>query len=155
RQYKNLPTEKVKVLAKKYYDTVFKEKIFSKAVNTLKEFKDNNYRIVLVSGGVDFLLKPFAEELNADCIAISLIEKVGFFTGEIKGVPLTGQIKANLLRQHSDKNNIDLSGSYALGDSYNDMKMMECVGHPIAVNPDIRLHRIARKKGWQIVCWND
>ena len=31
--------------------------------------------------------------------------------------------------------------------------MMECVGHPIAVNPDFCLRKIARKKGWQIVYW--
>ena len=152
-QYKNLPIEKVKNLAEQYYISVFKKKMFSKALSTLKEFKDNNYKIVLVSGGVDFLLKPLSKELNTDCIAVSLVELLGFFTGEIEGVPLTREIKANLLKQHADKNNVDLTASYALGDSFNDVQMMECVGHPIAVNPDFCLRKIARKKGWQIVYW--
>src|ERR1039458_5059204 len=39
---------------------------------------------------------------------------------------------------------IDLSASYAYPDSEPDLRMLRLVGHPVVVNPDAELHRIAR-----------
>ncbi|MEL7370849.1 MAG: HAD-IB family hydrolase, partial [Myxococcota bacterium] len=38
-------------------------------------------------------------------------------------------------------------------DSMSDLPMMEAVGHPVAVNPDPRLRRTAKDRGWPIVDW--
>jgi hypothetical protein len=32
--------------------------------------------------------------------------------------------------------------------------MLEAVGHPVAVNPDARLERIARRRGWPVVIFS-
>ncbi|HYA69050.1 MAG TPA: HAD-IB family hydrolase, partial [Acidimicrobiales bacterium] len=47
--------------------------------------------------------------------------------------------------------NIDLVGSYAYSDSYTDVPMLEAVGHPVAVNPDRVLGRLAREHDWEVV----
>lgn len=155
KQYKNLPAKQVRELAEVYYEKVFRKKIFKQALNVLTDFKNNGYRVVFVSGGIDIFLEPFAKELNADCIAISLLEFDGVFTGNINGEPLTGKLKANFIKQHSLKNNIDLNLSYAMGDASGDLEMLECVGNPVAVNPDSRLRKIALSRGWKIVKWNE
>ena len=38
-------------------------------------------------------------------------------------------------------------------DSITDLPLLEAVGHPIAVNPDARLRRVARQRGWLIEDW--
>jgi hypothetical protein len=46
---------------------------------------------------------------------------------------------------------IDLARSYAYSDSITDLPMLELVGHPVAVNPDRPLLRIARERDWEVV----
>src|SRR5436309_9478493 len=45
---------------------------------------------------------------------------------------------------------IDLAGSYAYSDSITDLPMLELVGHPVAVNPDRELARVARERDWDV-----
>jgi hypothetical protein len=46
---------------------------------------------------------------------------------------------------------IDLANSYAYSDSITDLPMLELVGHPVAVNPDSELLRVARQEGWRVM----
>ncbi|MDY6829783.1 MAG: haloacid dehalogenase-like hydrolase [Pseudomonadota bacterium] len=41
--------------------------------------------------------------------------------------------------------------TWAYADSIHDLFLLEQVGHPVAVNPDVRLKRIARRRGWPIL----
>ena len=36
-------------------------------------------------------------------------------------------------------------------DSIHDLPLLESVGHPVAANPDRRLRKEARRRGWDIV----
>jgi phosphoserine phosphatase len=38
-------------------------------------------------------------------------------------------------------------------DSITDLPLLEAVGRPVAVNPDARLRRVARSRGWAIEQW--
>ena len=47
----------------------------------------------------------------------------------------------------------DLSASYAYADSLTDLPMLEAVGHPVAVNPEVPLARLARSRRWPVEIW--
>ena len=51
------------------------------------------------------------------------------------------------------EHDVDLEASCFYTDSYNDLPMLERVGRPVAVNPDMRLGRHARRRGWAIESW--
>jgi phosphoserine phosphatase len=38
-------------------------------------------------------------------------------------------------------------------DSITDLPLLEAVGQPIVVNPDARLRRVAKRRGWPIEDW--
>jgi hypothetical protein len=59
--------------------------------------------------------------------------------------------KALAIKQLAERQGIDLSESYAYSDSESDLPMLEVVGHPVAVNPDRELGRVARERGWQVL----
>lgn len=40
--------------------------------------------------------------------------------------------------------------SWAYSDSYNDVPLLEAVGHPVCINPDARLRAYAKRRGWQV-----
>ena len=62
-----------------------------------------------------------------------------------------GPEKAALIRRLAARDGLDLAGSWAYSDSATDLPMLESVGHPVAVNPDRALRRIAQLRGWQIL----
>ena len=77
--------------------------------------------------------------------------KDGVYTGRPDGPFTYGSGKAEALRLVADERGIDLSASYAYSDSESDLPMLRAVGHPVAVNPDAELERIARDNGWRIM----
>ena len=46
---------------------------------------------------------------------------------------------------------LDLEASSAYSDSYTDLPMLEAVGHPVAVNPDRVLAKVARERDWEVM----
>ena len=75
----------------------------------------------------------------------------GVYTGRAEGPFVYGEGKAQALRELAARDGIDLVASYAYSDSVSDLPMLRAVGHPVAVNPDARLERLARAEGWQIM----
>ena len=55
------------------------------------------------------------------------------------------------MRELAEREDIDLAASYAYSDSESDLPMLRLVGHPVAVNPDKELARVAREEGWEIM----
>jgi phosphoserine phosphatase len=74
----------------------------------------------------------------------------GVYTGRLVGEPLHGPAKAAAIRALAEREGLDLSRCAAYSDSANDIPMLSLVGHPVAVNPDPQLRRIAREQGWEI-----
>jgi HAD superfamily hydrolase (TIGR01490 family) len=78
----------------------------------------------------------------------------GFYTGRPDGPFTYREGKAQAIREVADREGFDLSESWAYSDSESDLPMLRCVGHPVAVNPDTALSRVAREEGWQIVTFD-
>ena len=55
------------------------------------------------------------------------------------------------MRELAEREGIDLAASYAYSDSESDLPMLRAVGHPVAVNPDAELARVAREEGWEVL----
>src|SRR5215208_6348045 len=75
----------------------------------------------------------------------------GVYTGQLAGPFTYREGKAAAIRELADRDGIDLSQSYAYSDSESDLPMLRAVGHPVAVNPDAELERVARQEGWRIM----
>jgi hypothetical protein len=75
----------------------------------------------------------------------------GHYTGELDGPFVYGVGKAEALEKLVSDLGYDPERSYAYSDSISDLPMMEEVGHPVAVNPDSELERVAHERGWPVV----
>ena len=85
--------------------------------------------------------------------AIGSVSEVvdGAYTGR-EGGPFTyREGKAQAIRELAAREGIDLPSSYAYTDSESDLPMLRLVGHPIAVNPDTELARVAAAEGWEVL----
>ena len=106
--------------------------------------------MVIISASATVLVEPIAKELGVrTVIATKLEETDGKFTGNISFY-CKGAAKAEAIRTLAARNGYNLAASYAYSDSATDLPMLETVGHPIAVNPDRALRKIAAERDWDI-----
>ncbi|QEC47699.1 HAD family hydrolase [Baekduia soli] len=75
----------------------------------------------------------------------------GRYTGRLAGPFAYRDGKPQLMQELAAREGIDLAESYAYSDSESDLPMLRAVGHPVAVNPDGALARVAREEGWDIL----
>jgi HAD superfamily hydrolase (TIGR01490 family) len=75
----------------------------------------------------------------------------GHYTGRADGPFNYREGKVLSLRELAAREGIDLAASYAYSDSESDLPMLRAVGHPVVVNPDPDLARIAAQEGWEIL----
>ena len=107
--------------------------------------------VILMSGSLSFLVQPFHEHFQTDIMVAHKLEVVdGRFTGKRIGLHPFAENKAKLAQQLATEHGFDLSDSYAYGNHHTDAYKLELFGHPVAVNPDRQLRRIATEKGWHI-----
>jgi HAD superfamily hydrolase (TIGR01490 family) len=75
----------------------------------------------------------------------------GVYTGREGGLFTYREGKAQAIRELAEAEGFDLAECYAYSDSESDLPMLRAVGHPVAVNPDSTLARIAREEGWEVL----
>ncbi len=75
----------------------------------------------------------------------------GRYTGRADGPFNYREGKVLSLRELAARDGIDLAASFAYSDSESDLPMLRAVGHPVVVNPDPDLSRIAAAEGWEVL----
>ena len=139
---------------------------FRQAVERIVWHAEQGHAIALVTGTIHVLAKAAARALEAELIklgcgaairvcATRLEEIDGLWTGRILGEPMFGEAKARAAQRMARLTDIPLAHSYAYGDSASDRWLLEVAGHPAAVNPSVRLTRIAARRGWPTLNWQD
>ena len=78
----------------------------------------------------------------------------GYYTGKPDGPFTYREGKAEAIAEVAASKGYDLEESWAYSDSESDLPMLRAVGHPVAVNPDAELLRIARAEGWQVMTFD-
>ncbi len=78
----------------------------------------------------------------------------GVYTGRPDGPFTYREGKAVAIKEVAESEGFDLSECWAYSDSESDLPMLRCVGHPVAVNPDSELLRVARAEGWQVMTFD-
>lgn len=107
---------------------------------------------MFVTGAIDLIVEPL-RGLADEVVATRLVERDGAFTGEIEASPLVAEARAAWLADLARAWDADLTRSYAYADSLSDLPLLEAVGHPVAVNPDVELMRVARRRRWPMEDW--
>jgi HAD superfamily hydrolase (TIGR01490 family) len=114
--------------------------------------QDAGRRVYIVTAASQELAEVLARVLVFDGgIGMRSEVREGVYTGKPAGPFTYRDGKAVAIRELAEREGIDLSESYAYSDSESDLPMMRAVGHPVAVNPDRVLERVAREEGWRIM----
>lgn len=152
RNYRGLPAAELREQAADALSDFILPRINHDAVRRIRAHRRRGDRVVLLTGALDFLVAPL-EHLADELVAARLTERGGAFTGELAEPPLTADGRASLAASLAADQGAELSDCHAYADSTADLPLLELVGHPHAVNPDFRLAREARRRGWPLLRW--
>ena len=112
--------------------------------------------LMIITATNAFVTAPIADRFGISHLIASIPEEEGGrYTGEVAGTPSFQHGKVERLRDWLVEQGGDLLGSHFYSDSHNDIPLLELVERPVAVDPDERLARHARKRGWPIISLRD
>lgn len=128
-------------------------RIYPQVLALAHEHQDAGRRAYIVTAASHELAEALADVLALDGAVGSQFSEVvdGVYTGQPAGLFVYGRDKARAIEQLARTDGLDLAASYAYSDSASDLPMLRLVGHPVAVNPDPELGRVARAEGWEVL----
>ncbi len=127
----------------------YKDQVYTYTRDLIGSLKKQGYVLLAISGSHHDLVGLITTQYGfLDWEGTRYQRQAGKFTGQTQ---VAGHDKKAALEALIAKHNLDLKGSYAIGDSQSDIAMMDMVENPIAFNPNRQLYDYAKNSGWPIV----
>ena len=127
-------------------------RLYPRMLDIAYEHQDAGRPIFICTAASQEIAELMAIVLTFDGAVGSVSEVVdGHYTGRAGGPFTYREGKAEAIRDLALREGIDLAASWGYSDSESDLPMLRAVGHPVAVNPDAALARVARQEGWEIL----
>jgi HAD superfamily hydrolase (TIGR01490 family) len=124
-----------------------------KARDAIARHRARGDLVVLLTGSTQYASEEVGRGLGIEHVLCSRLEvERGRFTGRLTQMCF-GEHKVTLAERFAADHGIDLARSWFYSDSFNDLPMLTRVGTAVAINPDARLHRHARARGWRVDHW--
>ncbi len=152
RAYRGMHRDRLIGLADDLFEVTLKPSIYPKAEELVRRTRAEGYRNILVTGALEFTVRPIALHFGIDEVICNRLEfKNHIATGSILPPLVAEKEKAKIIREYAEQEGIDLAQSTAFSDSTSDIPMLAVSGHPVATNPSRRLRRFALRNQWPII----
>ena len=131
---------------------VMQQDFNKKVLDRLKLHQQEDIHILLVSGAYT----QFLERVTDGLVFNQIIGTDIFYRDEkvyTKNVitHINGEQKTLKVHEALNGHQIDWENSFAYGDSFSDLPVLELVGNPVAVRPDERLRSLANERRWEVM----
>ncbi len=149
--------DELNALHKEFMQTRINSIWLPKAEALLEKHRKNNDYLLIITATNHFVTAPIAQKLGVDDIIATMPEKFdNHYTGKVSGIPCFQEGKVTRLEQWLEQKNqerreFNLQESYFYSDSFNDLPLLQKVGHPVAVDPDEKLRNYAQQQGWPVI----
>jgi len=128
-------------------ERVLKPLVYAESLDLVELHRGRGEPVYIVSATLQEIVQVIADDLGFDGALGTIVEvEDGKYTGRATR-SLHAENKARCIRELG----YDLEASTAYSDSHTDLPFLEAVGHPVVVNPDRKLRRIAAQRGWPVL----
>ena len=143
--------QEIQNLAQEIYDEYVSPALWQGTIEIAQEHLADGVEVWLVTAAPEDMATLIAKRLGfTGALGSKAAISEGVYTGEMNGPLLHGREKAIALEKIASERGFDLSHCFAYSDSHNDFPLLQCVGHPSAINPDAILSLRAMAEGWPI-----
>lgn len=118
----------------------------------LQRHRALGHLLVIITATNSFITAPIAAEFAVDALIATEPEQDGArFTGRVAGIPCFREGKVQKLDAWLTERGLQPEESWFYSDSHNDLPLLQAVQHPVAVNPDETLTRVAAERSWPVM----
>jgi len=129
-----------------------KPRIYPGARTLIRQVRESNLMVVLLSASPSQIIEPLAEEIAADAILTTKIEvENDRFTGRLTSPPCYGKAKTAAAKDFAAQKGFEINQCWAYADSQADIPLLSACGKAVAVNPDRWLLNEAKRNKWEVI----
>jgi HAD superfamily hydrolase (TIGR01490 family) len=139
--------DEMRALVAESMEQILRPLVYAESLDLVERHRRRNEPVFIVSATLQEIVQAIADDLGFDGALGTVCEVVdGAYTGNAIRA-LHAEAKADCIRSLDH----DLAASTAYSDSHTDLPFLEAVGHPVAVNPDRTLRKVAAARDWPIL----
>jgi HAD superfamily hydrolase (TIGR01490 family) len=143
--------EELRSLVADALEPVLRPLVYAEPLHLVEQHKQRGEPVYIVSATLQEIVQAIADDLGFDGALGTVCEvRDGVYTGRAVRA-LHAANKAEGVRELAAAEGFDLAECTAYSDSHTDIPFLEAVGHPVVVNPDGELRRIAAVRGWPVL----
>lgn len=141
----------IRSLVRETLEEVIEPIIYDEALELIRHHQADGHVVFIVSASPEEIVDPLAEYLGVHHVIATRpkVDEHGRYAGGVEFYSY-GPAKVVAMEAAAERHGIDLDASYAYSDSITDEPMLSAVGHPVVVNPDRALARVAAERGWEV-----
>jgi len=152
--YRGMPEKQLDQETSQWFQQEVAHRVAPGAWTALQRHRQAGHRLVLLTSTSPYLSAAACRHMDLHHWICSTYEvREGVFTGEPISPICYGRGKVVLAERYAAKAGVDLGRSFFYSDSFTDVPMLERVGRPRVVNPDLRLRFYARRRRWPVLNW--
>lgn len=152
---KGISEDEHKQFGEELYQKHIAKKVYPETRALIELHLQKGHTVAIVSSATPYQVEPTARDLGVEHVLCSNYEiEDGVFTGNIIKPLCFGEGKVLAAEGLAGKTGTDLDESFFYTDSDDDIELLERVGHPRPLNPNRKLSKLARKKGWPTASFN-
>ncbi len=149
---RRMSEDRIGELAEEYFEDILKERIYERGRELVKRARKEGHRVVLLSEGIEPVVRKLVAEIGADEFVCNRLEFVGGeATGKLHEPIIGGHDSSKWVKRFANEQGLDLSQATAYAAHGADILFLSSVGKPCAVNPDFALRAAARDADWPVL----
>jgi HAD superfamily hydrolase (TIGR01490 family) len=121
----------------------------------VRKHQDAGDVCAIVTAASPYAARPLARILGIDHVVSTVfqVDRQGLFTGKVEQPLCLGEGKVTRAQELGRRLGFSVEEAIFYTDSVQDLPLVERVGEAVCVNPDPRLRRIAKKRGYRVERW--
>jgi HAD superfamily hydrolase (TIGR01490 family) len=149
---RGMPRAELEEIARESFESRLRADVYEGAAALIAGRRRAGSRVALATSSVDIIVEPLARHLGVDDVLATVLEfRDGICTGRVEGKPMFRAQKMEGVLAFIEAAGETPANCGFYSDSIYDLPLLESIGRPVAVNPDFRLRRIARTRGWPVI----
>jgi HAD superfamily hydrolase (TIGR01490 family) len=149
---RNKEFQKLQDIARIYFEPRIHDFVFPQMQDKINQHRNRGDLLLLLTGTLDLIAACFVRKLQLHGYKATTLEVcMGKYTGNVCGIMPYGIGKLEVLRELKKEYTFAPDSSFLYANVYSDRFVMNAVEHPVAVNPDHKLRKYAKRFGWEIL----
>jgi len=127
-------------------------RLYREGARLVSMHKEKGHRTVVATAAGEYIAERVRAQLGAhDVIATPIPIEGDRISTEMEGPTAFMEGKLKMARSYCESRGSDMADCYFYSDSASDLPLLEAVGHPVMVNPQLKLSLAARGRPWPVL----